>query len=178
MELVQTGKVTAALDNEVIMRYIAHSYFLTGLQFNSKVNFGEDALPDKLHIVVPADKPQLRSLIDKAIAAIGESQLEYLSNKWLVPDQDIDVSDSNVVPSDTLIKIASDAGIHGQLVETQFAGEPYLAYAAPLGDGNSPLFMGILSSRKTLEAPFIKQITLEVTAARPVTFTVRLLVTF
>ncbi len=82
------GKVAAALDNEVIMRYIARSYFLTGLQFNSEVNFGENALPDKLHIVVPADKPQLRQLLDKAIAAIGKEQLEYLSDKWFAPGKD------------------------------------------------------------------------------------------
>ena len=87
LEMVLAGKATAALDNEVIMRYIARNYFLAGLQFHSKVNFGEGALPDKLHIVVPADKPQLRKLIDKAIAAIGEEQLQYPVRKVACPWQ-------------------------------------------------------------------------------------------
>ncbi len=69
---------------------------------------------------------------------------------------------SNVVPSDSLIKIAADAGIHGQLVETQLAGETYLAYAAPLGDGENPLFLGILSPRETLVAPFLNQVKLSI----------------
>lgn len=160
LELVLAGKVTAALDNEVIMRYIARSYFLTGLQFNSDVNFGENVLPDKLHIVVPADMPQLRQLLDKAIAAIGKQQLEYLSNKWFTPDKSPGATYSNVVPSDSLIKIAADAGIHGQLVETQLAGETYLAYAAPVGGGKNPLFLGILSPREMLVAPFLNQVKL------------------
>lgn len=162
LEMVLAGKATAALDNEVIMRYIARSYFLTGLQFNSKVNFGEDALPDKLHIVVTADKPQLRKLIDKAIAAIGAEQLQFLSEKWLIPGKDTDATYSNVVPSDTLIQIAADPKAHGQLVETEFAGETFLAYAAPTGDGENPLFMGILSSRDTVVAPFLKQVKLSI----------------
>ncbi len=162
LEMVLAGKATAALDNEVIMRYIARNYFMAGLQFNSKANFGEGALPDKLHMVVPTGKPQLRKLIDKAIAAVGAEQLQVLSEKWLVPGNDTDAVHSSVVPSDTLIQIAADPNAHGQLVETQFAGETFLAYAAPTGDGENPLYMGILSSRDTVVAPFLKQVKLSI----------------
>ncbi|HEY6131048.1 MAG TPA: HD domain-containing phosphohydrolase, partial [Halioglobus sp.] len=158
LELVLAGQANAALDNEVIMRYIARSYFLTGLQFHSQVSFGEGELPDQLHIVVPTDKPQLRSLIDKAITAIGEPQFKYLSDKWLNPDNSTVASYSNVVPSDALINIAADPMAHGELVETEFAGETYLAYAAPTSDGEIPLFLGILSPRDTVVAPFLDQI--------------------
>jgi HD-GYP domain-containing protein (c-di-GMP phosphodiesterase class II)/ABC-type amino acid transport substrate-binding protein len=159
LEMVLAGKATAALDSAVIMRNIARGHFLTGLQFNNEVNFGENTLPDKLHIIVPKDKAQLRKLLDKAISAIDKPQLEYLSNKWFA-DDDTGSTYSNVVPSDTLIKIAADTDIHGQLVETQFAGETYLAYAAPLTNGKNPLFIGVLTQRKTLVAPFLNQVKL------------------
>jgi len=45
LELVLAGKATAALDNEVIMRYIARSYFLTGLQFHSNVSLVKEIFP-------------------------------------------------------------------------------------------------------------------------------------
>jgi len=103
---------------------------------------------------VPADKPQLRNLIDRAITAIGKDQLEYLSDKWLVPPKDTNATYSNVVPSDALIRIAADPADHGQLVETEVAGETYLAYAAPTSDGENRLFLGILSPLDTIIARF------------------------
>lgn len=162
LELVLAGEATAALDNEVILRYIARSYFLSDLQFHSDVSFGGGGLPDKLHIVVPADKPQLRSLIDKAIAAIGEKPQTYLTDKWLVLDENSAATSTNVVPSDTLIQIAADPQTHGQIVETQISGETYLAYAAPTGNSENPLFMGILSPLDAVVAPFLGQVKLSI----------------
>ena len=162
LELVLSQEATAALDNEVIMRYIAGSYFLTGLQYHSSVNFGEVELPDKLHILVPRDRPQLRQLLDRAIAAIGPEQHQFLSDKWLAAEEDTNTALSNVVPSDALIQIAADPDQHGNLVETQLAGKAYLAYAAPTADGENPLYLGILTSRESMVAPFLSQVKLSI----------------
>jgi HD-GYP domain-containing protein (c-di-GMP phosphodiesterase class II)/ABC-type amino acid transport substrate-binding protein len=162
MEKVLAGEATAALDNDVILRYLAQTYFLTGLQFHNEVNFGAGELPNKLHIVVPADEPRLRELLDKAIAAIGEEQLQHLADKWLTPEKGADAINSSVVPSDTLIQSAADPDLHGKLVETLIAGEPYLSYAAPTADGDSPLFVGILSPRDAVVAPFLSQVKLSI----------------
>ncbi|MEZ5571980.1 MAG: transporter substrate-binding domain-containing protein [Halioglobus sp.] len=162
LEMVVAGEVTAALDSEVILRYIARTYFLSGLQFHSQINSDVDFLPTKMHIVVQADQPQLRALIDKAIAAIGPEQLKYLSDKWLQPDKATVASYSNVVPSDTLIQAADNPKLHGQLLETQIAGNTYLAFTAPTGDGENPLFIGILSPRDSVVAPFLDQIKLSI----------------
>ncbi len=162
LEWVLAGKATAAMDNDIIMRYIARSYFLTGLQFHNNVKSAEDALPDKLHILVHGDQPQLRQLIDRAIAAVTEEQLHYLSQKWLTAGKDPGTTASTVVPSGTLIQLAANPTAHGQLVETEFAGETFLAYAAPTDNGANPLFVGILSSRDTVTAPFLKQVKLSI----------------
>ena len=69
------GEAAAALDNEIIMRYLARSYFLMGMRYHSGVNFGEVELPDKLHILVPNDRMELRQLLDRAIAAIEPGAL-------------------------------------------------------------------------------------------------------
>lgn len=162
MEKVLAGEVTAALDNDVILRYLAQTYFLTGLQFHHDVNFGASELPSKLHIVVHSDEPLLRQLLDKAIAAIGKEQLQQLEEKWLEPDRATGTLNSNVVPSDALIQSAADPQRHGQLVETLIAGKPFLSYAAPTSDGDNPLFVGILSARESVIAPFLKQVKLSI----------------
>jgi HD-GYP domain-containing protein (c-di-GMP phosphodiesterase class II)/ABC-type amino acid transport substrate-binding protein len=159
LELVLAGEVAAALDNEVIMRYIARNYFLNGLQYHTNLQLGE---PGKLHIMVPADRPQLRSLIDKAIAAIGEKQRVYLSDNWLAFDTEMAVASSSVVPTDALIDIAADPGLQGQLVETRFAGKTYLAYAAPTGVTENPLYVGILSSLDAVVAPYLSRVKLSI----------------
>lgn len=162
LEMVLAGEATAALDNAAIMHFLVRTYFLTGLQFHDDVNFGDSELPSTLHIVVPADRPELRQLIDRAIAAIGQEQFRYLSDKWLEPDDDTGTSHSNVVPSDALIQMAANPNMHGQLVETPVAGQTYLAYAAPASEGENLLYIGILTPRDALVAPFLEQVRLSI----------------
>ena len=162
LEMVLSGQATAALDNEAIVHFLERTYFLPGLQFHREVRFVERELPDTLHLVVPADNPKLRQLLDKAIAAIGEEQFSYLADKWLQPDDDKGTSHSNVVPSDALIQIAADPNSQGQLIETPFAGETYLAYAARASDDANPLYIGILTPRDALVAPFLDQVKLSI----------------
>jgi len=162
LEKVLAGEAAAALDNEVILRYLVRTYFLEGLQFHNQVEFGAGELPNKLYIVVPANKPELRQLLDKAIAAISEEQLQYLAEKWLEPDNEAGAINSSAVPSDTLIQSAANPERHGQLVETLINGESYLTYAAPADDSNNPLYVGILSQSDSVIAPFLNQVKLSI----------------
>ena len=163
LERVMDGEAAAALDSEVIMRFLQRTYFLSGLQFHDEASFGDSQLPDTLHIVVPPDRPQLRQLLDKAIAALGEEQFQYLSAKWLEPDQTRGTSrHSSAVPSDVLIQIAADLTLQGQLIETSLAGERYLAYAATAGEDENPLYIGILTPSEALVAPFLDQVKLSI----------------
>jgi HD-GYP domain-containing protein (c-di-GMP phosphodiesterase class II)/ABC-type amino acid transport substrate-binding protein len=162
LEFVLSGDADAALDNDVIMHYIAHNHFLEHLQFNSNVSFGNNELPDKLHIIVAADKPQLRSLIDKAIAAIGEQQRNYLAQKWLTTDITPEATTSNVVPSEALLDIATNTALQGQIVETQLKGETFLAYATPLDGNEDSIFMGILAPLDTIVDPFLRQVKISI----------------
>jgi ABC-type amino acid transport substrate-binding protein len=54
LELVLSGEASAALDGEAIMRFPRPHLFLTGLQFHTESSANERALPDTLHIIVPA----------------------------------------------------------------------------------------------------------------------------
>lgn len=162
LESVLSGEADAALDGEAIMRFLARTYFLTGLQFHPESSANERALPNTLHIIVPTDRPELRQLIDRAIAAIGEEQRTYLAEKWLQPNEDAGAGYSNVVPSDALIQIAANPDIQGQLLEVSHDGQTYLAYAAPTGEGESPLYIGILTPRDALVAPLLDQVKLSI----------------
>jgi HD-GYP domain-containing protein (c-di-GMP phosphodiesterase class II)/ABC-type amino acid transport substrate-binding protein len=162
LELVAAGEVAAALDSEAIVRYLAQTYFLSGLQINKLSDVDASALPTKMHIVVHSDQPKLRALIDKAIAAIGPEQYQYLSDQWLQPDKATVATYSNVVPSDALIQASANPAIHNKLFETQIAGETYLAYVAPNSDGDNPYFIGMLSPRKAVVAPFLHHVNLAI----------------
>jgi response regulator RpfG family c-di-GMP phosphodiesterase len=52
--------------------------------------------------------------------------------------------------------------MQGQLIETPFAGETYLACAARAGEGDNPLYIGILTPRDVLVAPFLDQVKLSI----------------
>jgi HD-GYP domain-containing protein (c-di-GMP phosphodiesterase class II)/ABC-type amino acid transport substrate-binding protein len=163
LKMVVDGKVDAALDNEAIIAYVARHYFVDGLQYHSGISFGDAEPPIDLHIVVPTGQSALRALIDKAIAALGEQQRRYLAEKWLSSRPGVKFSDAGGVPSETLVNIAASPELHGQLTETQVAGEPVLVYAAPAGGMNeNPLYIGILSPLATVIAPFLDKVKLSI----------------
>jgi HD-GYP domain-containing protein (c-di-GMP phosphodiesterase class II)/ABC-type amino acid transport substrate-binding protein len=162
LELVTTGEVAAALDSEAIVRYLAQTYFLTGLQINKLSEVDASVFPTKMHIAVHAGQPELRALIDKAIAAIGKEQFQYLSDTWLQPDKNAVATYSNVVPTDALIQAAANQAMHNKIFETQLAGETYLAYVAPNSDGDNPYYIGMLSPRKAVVAPFLDHVNVSI----------------
>jgi HD-GYP domain-containing protein (c-di-GMP phosphodiesterase class II)/ABC-type amino acid transport substrate-binding protein len=163
LKLVLAGGADAALDNEAIVHYTARHYFLDGLQYQAGVSLGEEDPADKLHIVVPAGQAGLQALINKAIAALGEPQYSYLAEKWLSPDPGPESSDVGAVPNETLVRIAADPALQGQLTETRYAGEPHLVYAAPAGSmSENPLYVGILSPVATIIEPSLDKVKLSI----------------
>jgi HD-GYP domain-containing protein (c-di-GMP phosphodiesterase class II) len=157
------GEVTAAIDNEIILRYVARHYFLKDYQVHPEIAFGEADPPDELHIVVPDSQPQLRALLDKAIAALGDEQHRYLADKWLDFDNDQQELASSTVPSEVFVTIAGDAALHGQLVNADINGEPHLVYGAPTVTADEDhLFLGISTPVAVVMAPYIKQVSLSI----------------
>ena len=160
---VRMGEADAALDNEVIMRYVARHYFLEGLQYHAPVDLGSEAVPDKLHIMVQADQTRLRAILDKAIAAIGNQQRDYLNDTWLDFESDTRTASASTVPTNLLVDIAEKPDLRGQLLETTIGGAPYLVYGESTGarDGTT-LFIGILAPLREVVAPFLDQVRISI----------------
>ncbi len=160
---VRAGEADAALDNEIIMRYVARHYFLEGLQYHTPVDLGTGAIPDKLHIMVSADQPRLRTILDKAIAAIGDQQREYLNNTWLDFESDARTASASTVPTNLLVDIAGNADMRGKLLETTIDGASYLVYGESTGarDGTT-LFIGILAPLRDVVSPFLDKVRLSI----------------
>ena len=66
-----------------------------------------------------------------------------------------------------LSRIAADPNLHGRLEKARINGHTYLAYIEKLGETGSPLYMGILTSRADLVAPFLEKVkwSISITAA-------------
>jgi HD-GYP domain-containing protein (c-di-GMP phosphodiesterase class II)/ABC-type amino acid transport substrate-binding protein len=163
IELVMAGEADAALDNEIILRYIIRHYFLDGLEYHSNVDLGNGEVPDQLHILVSENQPRLRALLDKAITAIGVKQHEYLSETWLDFETKESSATSGVVPSRLLVEIAAKPELHGKLFETPVRNQTYLAYSAPTAAPDKhPLYVGILSPLDTVIDPFLDKVKLSI----------------
>ena len=71
---------------------------------------------------------------------------------------------SNAVPSQILTTIADNPELQGTLVETALNDDIYLAYAASTGDSEHHLFLGVLSPRDAVVAPFLEQVRVSIIA--------------
>ena len=165
LELVARGDVDAALDSEIIMRYLARYYFLGDFDYQAQTELGSSGFPDSLHIVVPANRPQLRELLDKAIAAITPEQREYLEQTWLNFDNPTGSDVTSTVPDEALIRLAADQDMHGRIVESRQAGEDWLLYVAHSSgsDVNSlPVYVGIRARLSEVIKPFLDEVKLSI----------------
>ena len=166
LELVAAGEVEAAFDNEIIMRYIARHYFLGSFRYHSVPQAEIGGFPDTLHILVPNDKPQLRAILDKAIAAIGPVQRKYLTETWLDFDGDGEVNVTGTVPDEAMARISASTDLQGHLVESMQAGKQWLLYIAPTdksSENAGQLFVGIRAPLELVIEPFIKEVKLSIT---------------
>jgi len=124
---------------------------------------GDGDIPDRLHIMVSENRPQLRALLDKAIAAIGGRQRQYLSETWLDFETEVSTTTSGIVPSRLLVDIAAKPELHGQLFETRVGNQTYIAYSAPTAPPDKqPLYVGILSPLDTVIDPYLDKVKLSI----------------
>lgn len=161
IERVLDGSVDAAMDNELVLRYLEKHYFLTGIQYDIDIDLGSGDVPENLHIVVKSGKPQLVAIIDKAIAALGTEQREYLTNQWLNNDAAKITQEEIAVPSEDFIKVANDPTMQKTLLEIEIDGREYFAYAANLAafvEGS--LSLGMLVPKEAVIDPFMDKVKL------------------
>ena len=166
LELVAAGKADAALDSEIIMRYLARHYFLGDFDYHVLPDGDNSDFPDTLHIMVPEDRPQLRQLLDRAIAAITPAQRAYLEQTWLEFEQDTNNSVvSGAVPDPAMIRMAADPDLQGRIAESLQGGEDWLLYVAPGADAGAhslPVFVGIRARLAQVIAPFLDEVKLSI----------------
>ena len=165
LELVAAGEADAALDSEIIMRYLARHYFLGDFIYHAQPGIDNPGFPDTLHIVVPEERIQLRELLDKAIAAITPAQRAYLQQSWLEFEHDTGSVVSSAVPDAAMIRMAADPDQHGRIAESVQAGENWLLYVAPSTDAGAnplPVFVGIRARLDQVIDPFLDEVKLSI----------------
>lgn len=160
---VLDGDVDAAMDNEVILRHVASHYFLKGLVYHSGLGFGGAEAPDTLRIVAQSSNPQLLQLINKAIAAIGVTQRDYLVKQWLDFEAGSKQAEAGRVPSEVLVSMASDPSLLDQLIETTSGGQTYFVYGTRMDSNDErPLYFGVRVPEIAIVGPYMEKVKLSI----------------
>ncbi|MEP1469922.1 MAG: HD domain-containing phosphohydrolase [Halieaceae bacterium] len=161
IELVLDGSVDAALDNEIILRYIEKHYFISGIRYDINVDLGSGEVPENLHILAQQDAQPLVAIIDKAIAAIGPTQREYLKQQWLEYETNEVAATDVTVPSDTLVAATSNPDMQEQLLEVELGDAEYFAYVANLAAFvDNALYLGMVVPKEAVIDPFMEKVKL------------------
>ena len=158
VELVLNGEADAALDKYAMLQYISENYFISGVSIHSDIGTGMKDVPRDMYLLSPADEPELRTLIDRVISAIGSKQLDYLHTKWLDYSEAGSGRVAEVVPGQ-LTAIASNPVQQDRLVSGVITGTDYLMYASKLGPEDGAPMVGIITPTSTVMAPFLEKVT-------------------
>ncbi|WP_197484069.1 HD domain-containing phosphohydrolase [Halioglobus sp. HI00S01] len=159
---VASGEVYAALDSEIILRYITRHYFIPGLQYHKDIDLGAGQIPDKLHILTSADEPRLRELLDRAILAIDEQHQARLAASWLNFDSQLDETTSETLPGQLMVDIANTPAMQDQLHETTLSERDHIVFGMPISSANSSMMLGIVTPLDTVMAPYLEKVRLSI----------------
>ncbi|EPM0022057.1 ATP-binding protein [Citrobacter farmeri] len=87
LNLVATGKVDAAISNQLTARYLSEHYYPDQLSWIPLT--GEE--PAAISFAVPRSEPELRQILDKALDDIPQKEVLQIVGKWIrLPDVKID----------------------------------------------------------------------------------------
>lgn len=87
LNLVATGKVDAAISNQLTARYLSEHYYPDQLSWIPLT--GEE--PAAISFAVPRSEPELRQILDKALDDIPQKEILQIVSKWIrLPDVKID----------------------------------------------------------------------------------------
>ncbi|MEH6586189.1 MAG: HD domain-containing phosphohydrolase [Halioglobus sp.] len=161
IERVLDGSVDAAIDGDMILRYLQKHYFITGIQYNVDIDMGSGDVPENLHIMAQHGESQLVAIIDKAISALGPEQRQYLADKWLNYEASTVAQEAVAVPSEIFIRAASEPTMQNTLLEVEIEGREYYAYAANLDSFvQGALALGMLVPKEVVIDPFMDKVKL------------------
>ncbi len=127
---------------------------------HSGIDLGTPEVPDQLHVLVDQQRPELRRLIDRAIAAIGPEQRAMLESTWLDFDSEASANVSETVPAQAMLDVARDPEQQERLFTTEIAGVDQVAYVTPQQGNN--IFVGIVTPVRSVMAPFLERISLSI----------------
>jgi len=82
MKQVEAGKADATLDGHAILNYYLDRYFFGNLVSYPLLDESIFSEPSQLHLGIRSDRPILKSILDKAMEAVSEEELNLLHQRW------------------------------------------------------------------------------------------------
>lgn len=104
LNLVATGKVDAAISNQLTARYLSEHYYPDQLTWSPLT--GEE--PAAISFAVPRAQPELRQILDKALDDIPQKEILQIISKWIrLPDVKIETWELYNRPFYLVVALAS-----------------------------------------------------------------------
>lgn len=161
LQAVSDGKAYATLDSEPVLRYLMASHFFDDLSIGGHLKELNGDGDMGLHFLVRPEKKLLATILNRALAAVTPEEKRSLDSKWF-GQGDIPAAphtDIHTVPHQQLLKIASTAGLEGNLRPMTISGREYFGYASRIETAyGSNEFLGLLVPVDLIVRPYMKKV--------------------
>ena len=158
---VSAGKAYATLDSEPVLRYLVASHFFDDLSIGGRPKELNGDGDMGLHFLVRPEKKLLATILNRALAAVTPEEKRLLDNKWFGQGDIPAAAHTNIhtVPHQQLLKIASTAGLEGNLRPMTISGREYFGYASRIETAyGSNEFLGLLVPVDPIVWPYMKKV--------------------
>lgn len=163
LRAVQSGKAYATLDSAPVLNFLKSAYFLDKIKLSNNIPELSNSSSAGLHFLTQFDKPELASILVKAMGTLTKDDYERLDAKWLnFDDLGKGRSKSEImgaVPHPQFLKIIEDLDDHDRLHKISFNNQDYFGYVSRLQSiyGNDEFLGFIVPVAQTLK-PYMAKV--------------------
>ncbi|WP_226568433.1 HD domain-containing phosphohydrolase [Mangrovibacter yixingensis] len=164
LHAVANGEADAALETRDVARYLTGLYNIPGLKVHNPVPLFSGNNSAALSMLVTADKPLLRDVLNKAIQSLTPDEKSALAKRWLTDSPSSAMQRTlvaGIVPSPAFVQLAEQAkntqtAVSGEVV---IDGMRYTLFVQPvISTASHNHYLGIMVPTKVLLGPYMKKV--------------------
>ncbi|OAT77714.1 hypothetical protein A9B99_20100 [Mangrovibacter phragmitis] len=164
LQAVADGQADAALETRDVARYLAGLYSIPGLKIHNPVPLFSDNSNSALAMLVSADKPLLRDVLNKAIQSLTPEEKTTLANRWLTDSPSSAIQRTlvaGIVPSPAFVSLAAQANNTHTAVSQDVVidSSRYTLFVQPVvSNARQTHYLGIMVPTDVLLGPYMKKV--------------------
>ncbi|PWI32301.1 metal-dependent phosphohydrolase [Vibrio albus] len=164
LKAVQNNEAVAAFDNTKVIEYLIDRYSLKGLALHHVTDTSVSTIDQQLRFLVHNDQPELKTLLNKAIASLTKEEKQTIDDHWSNDNSSAKLRraiNSGVVPTPVFTVLAVQSQQGDVIARNIMIGEKsytLFVHHIPSEELGTDNYLGIMVPTTLIQQPYMEKV--------------------